>query len=93
MFTRIKSFYKAGRSGQPLPARADRSVGEAAGAAAVTIGLVAGCFFAIGAGGAAAERLFTSKGTREIMAAKQRLELADLEVRLEAVKSRNADQK
>lgn len=30
MFRRVKHMYRAGRSGQPMPARADRSVGQAA---------------------------------------------------------------
>ncbi len=30
MFRRVKHMYRAGRSGQPMPARVDRSVGEAA---------------------------------------------------------------
>lgn len=40
MFRRAKHMYRAGRSGQPMPARADRSVGEAA----LQTGAVVGVF-------------------------------------------------
>ena len=82
MIKRMKSMYRAGRSGQPMPAKADRSVGGAVGGVALTIGMVGGCFFAIGAGGAAAERIFTPKAEREIRQAKRELELKRLQMEL-----------
>ncbi len=82
MFKRMKSMYRAGRSGQPMPANVDRSVGEMVGGVAASIALIGGCFFAIGAGSAAADRIFTPKAEREVRAAKCALELKGLRTQL-----------
>jgi len=59
MLNKFKAMYRAGRNGQPMPARADKTVGETAAGAAITIGMAFGIVFAIGAGAAASERLFS----------------------------------
>ena len=82
MKKRLMGMYRAGRSGQPMPVEVDRSVGSAVGGVALTIGMVAGCFFAIGAGGAAAERLFTPRTEREVRQAKRELELKGIRAQL-----------
>jgi len=83
MIQRIRANWRAGRSGQPMPASVDRSIGETAGGVALTIVLVGGMFFAIGAGSAAAERLFTPLASKEVKAAKRQLELEELNLKID----------
>jgi len=86
MIARIVSAYKAGKSGQPMPANADRSVGETAAGAALTVGLVAGVFFAVGVGTAAADRILTPKEVRENRKLKAGIEAQRLRNELDRVR-------
>ena len=80
MLNKFKAMYRAGRNGQPMPARADKTVGETAAGAAITIGLAFGIVFAIGAGAAASERLFPLNRGSVIDKRKADLGLALLQV-------------
>lgn len=66
MFKRMRGMYRAGRSGQPMPAAADNSVGEMAVNTAAFVGVLGASIFALGVLGRFVHPLTLSVQDREL---------------------------
>lgn len=89
MIRKIKHMYRAGRCGQPMPAKVDRSVGEAALQTTVVVGLTMVVMFGLGRIGYAIDKVtgYQDEGhLRKVEHAKILLDTAKTNLAVETLK-------
>jgi hypothetical protein len=81
---KLRSMYAAGRSGQPMPVNADRSIGEVALQTTVVVGVMCGTFFVAGSAGRILEPFLMSKKDREVHNLQRDIKIEELRINLES---------
>jgi hypothetical protein len=87
MFKRIKNTWKAGRSGQPMPAQVDRSVGEAAVSTAILVSVFMVTVYGFGAAGKAVEHAFKTKQEKEIIRLEREIDFLEKDRKIRDLRS------
>ena len=81
---KMKSMYRAGRSGQPMPARADRSVGEVALNTGAFVVVFSASVFAMGVASRFLSPLTKTADDREIERLNGEIRKRDLKAQLDS---------